>query len=543
MSVILTNRVKNHIKTSVKEYLDITDCIDDEAKLMSRGIVSIALAGLSGHKYSELTRYITDGTKDNGIDGVFYDEVKNKLYLVQAKWSTKGTGTIETGELRKFIAGVYDLLNEEWKKFNSKFKAISDEISKGIKLDPEIVIVIAFNSENDVSKEAQEIINEFLDENNSDSQEVVSFIKFDIKKIVRTIKAAQSGKKTDIEVNLLQWGEQSDPYYSIYGKVACADIAEWYSQHGDSLFSENIRNTLSDSDINLQIESTLLKNPKDFWYLNNGITAIADEIKRKPLGLGDQKESSFWKIANIKIVNGAQTTGSIYAANLKNSEITKQGYVQVKIVSLENSPLDLSSKITTATNTQNRVEAKDFLALEELQQSLAESFKKIDVRYSFRRGEKVIDTSKGLDVQELAMCLALSSDSMSDVVIAKRNVGSLTDRNGHYPKLFSPGIDAEKIWQLVQKLRNTTIALNKFGITLQARDAQLAIHGNRFIEHIALTEYKTSPSIEIIEEIHKHLLQAVDKLYPESYLAVLFKNAKKCEAMKVELKNKSRQYA
>jgi hypothetical protein len=535
MSIILTNRVKNHILNSVKDHLDIGDCIGDEAKQMSRGIVSIALAGLSGHKYADLTRYVTDGTKDNGIDGVFYDQSKNKLYLLQAKWSTKGTGTIETGELRKFIAGVYDLLNEDWSKFNKRFKDISNEISSGIKRDPEIIIVVAFNSDNEISSEAKLIITDFLEENNSDSQDVVSFIKFDIKKLIRTIKATQSGAKTDIEINLLQWGEQSDPYYSIYGKVSCADIAEWYSQHGDLLFSENIRNTLSDSDINLQIESTLLKNPKDFWYLNNGITAIADEIKRKPLGLGDQRESSFWKIANIKIVNGAQTTGSIYAANLKNPIVTKQGYVQVKIVSLENSPLDLSSKITTATNTQNRVEAKDFLALEELQSGLAESFGKINVRYYFRRGDKVIDPKDSLDVQELAMCLALSSESMSNVVIAKRNAGSLTDRNAHYPKLFTPGINVKSIWQSVQKLREITKILNDFGSSLSARDAQLAIHGNRFIEHVALTAYQNKISTEVLKEIHKNLMSTVDKLYPESYLAVLFKNAKKCDAMKIEL--------
>ncbi|MBK7719151.1 MAG: AIPR family protein [Simplicispira sp.] len=94
------------------------------------------------------------------------------------------------------------------------------------------------------------------------------------------------------------------------------------------------------------------------------------------------------------------------------------------MISLEDSPLDLAGKITTATNTQNKVEPKDFLALEDLQDGLAESFRKIGIQYCYRRGEKVIDQSKGLDVQELAMTLAVSSDSMSDVVMAKRNVGS-----------------------------------------------------------------------------------------------------------------------
>jgi len=538
MSPIVTTRVKNHINNAIKEHLYIADCVDDEQKHMSRGLTAIALAGLSGLRYEEVAKYVTDGTKDNGIDGVYYDEKKNKLYLVQAKWSNKGSGTIDTGDLRKFIAGVYLLLNEEWKKFNSRFKSISAEISEGIKKDPEIVVIAAFNSDNDISDECREIVNEFLSENNSDSQEIVIFNKFDLKKIVRTIKAAQTGASTDVEVNLLQWGEQSDPYYSIYGKISCADIAEWYSQHGDLLFSENIRGTLSDSDINLQIESSLLKNPDEFWYLNNGITAIADEIKRMPVGLGDKKESSFWKVGNIKIVNGAQTTGSIYAATLKKPNIVKKGYVQIKVISLENSPLDLSSKITTATNTQNKVEAKDFLALEELQNGLAESFKKIGVQYCFRRGDKVIDENAGLDVQELAMALAVSSDNMTDVVIAKRNAGALTDRNGHYTKIFNSAIDVGRAWGTVQRLRKANKAIFEFAVNLNGREAQLAVHGNRFIEHIAVTTYKTNPTQKTIGKIHEELLDIVNDKFPDAYLAVLFKNAKKCELIKDALISK-----
>lgn len=529
MSTILANRVKNHINAALRECLDLSDCAGEEEKIMSRGIAAIALSSLTPLKYAELPRYITDGPQDGGIDAVYYEPQKNKLLLIQSKWSNKGTSTLATGDLHKFISGTYVLLNEEWKKLNDKFKTLSTEISKGIQNDPEIVLVAAYNSDNPLSPDCVDIVQEFLKENNSDSQDVVSFEVFDLKRIIRAIKAAKSGARTDVEVNLLQWGEQTDPYYSVYGKVSCADIAQWYLEHGDLLFTENIRNTLTDSEINAQIEATLLKAPKDFWYLNNGITAIADSIKRKPIGLGEQRDSSYWNVSNIKIVNGAQTTGSIYAAHVKNPKTTPLGYVQVKVISLENSPLDLSVKITTATNTQNKVEPKDFLALEELQDGLAESFRKIGVQYCFRRGEKVTDPSIGLDVQELAMTLAVASDSMSDVVIAKRNAGSLTDPNGHYKKLFAEAIDAAAVWENVKRYRQARDALEKFAASQAGRSAQLAVHGNRFIEHIALR--KGSAAESDIGSIHSRLDQEISALYPGNYLAVLFKNAKKCEAL------------
>jgi hypothetical protein len=532
MSVILTNRIKNHIESAIQRLMYLDDCANDLNKVYSRGLVAICLAGLSGQPYKNVVDYVVDGARDNGIDGAFYDAARNKLYLIQAKWSGKGTGTIDTGEVRKFIAGAYDLLNEDWRKFNSRMKAIASQIAAGIRSDPEIVLVAAFNSENPISGDCKDIVDEFLRDNNADSQEVVSFRVFNLKHLVRTMKTAKSGAKSDVDVNLLQWGDQKDPYYSIYGKVSCADIAEWHKEHEDVLFTENIRSALSDSEINAHIEETLIRSPSEFWYFNNGITAIADSITRKPIGLGDQKESSYWSIGNIKIVNGAQTTGSIARAYSKAPAEVRKGYVQIKIISLDKAPIDIANKITTATNTQNRVEPKDFLALEALQDGIAEAFSAIGVQYCFRRGEKIQDKNKGLDVQELAMVMAVASDNVASVVVAKRNAGSLTDPNGYYPKLFDRPIIAKEVWAEVKGWRRATEAITAFANSQAGRDEQLAIHGNRFIEHILLRTRPKAVNEGEVSKIHCALKEIIDATYPDCYLAVLFKNAKKCQVIR-----------
>lgn len=532
MSIILSNRIRNHIESIVKDHLFLGDAKDDDAKLYSRGLAAICLAGLAGTEYAQITKYIVDGSKDNGVDGVLYDSLKNKLYIVQSKWSSKGTGTIDTGDLHKFISGVYDLLNEDWAKFNKRVAAISNEISKAIRNDPEIVLVATYNSDNPISSECQSIVNDFLAENNSDSQEVVTFRLFDLNRVLRTIKTVKSGAKSDVEVNLLQWGEQKEPYYAIYGKISCADVAEWYVTHADLLFSENIRNTLPESEINVQIESALLHKPADFWYLNNGITAIADDLVRRPIGLGDQKESAYWKAGNLKIVNGAQTTGSIAKAYAKNPSAVKKAYVQIKVISLENAPIDIANRITTATNTQNRVEPKDFLALDPLQDGIAESMKKIGIQYCYRRGEKVSDPTSGLDVQELALVLAVSSSNVASVTVAKRNAGSLTDPNAYYPKLFDKPVQAAKAWDLVKRWRASSAAVSSFASSLEGREAQLAVHGNRFIEHILVTT-KQPINADRVAKIHSKLKTLVNELHgTDCYLAVLFKNTKKCEVLR-----------
>lgn len=535
MSKILANRIKTHIESSIKDIIYTGDCNNDEPKILSRGLVAICLTGISGLPYKDIAKYITDGTNDHGIDGCFYDANKNKLFLIQAKWSSAGTKTIDTGDVHKFVQGVYDLLDLDWTKFNSRFQDIAAELESGIKNDPEIILVSAYNSDNPISDDCKKIFEKFLAENNYEDQEIVSYTAFTIPNIIRTLKTSKAGGKSNVEMNILEWGEHKEPYYAVYGKISCADIAEWHKEHGDLLFSENIRYTLASSEINEKISSSLIKQPAEFWYMNNGITAICDKLEKKRVGLGDQKESSLWDVGNIKIVNGAQTTSAISDAYIKDQGKVKKGYVQIKVISLAKAPLDIGNQITTATNTQNRVEPRDFLALDQIQDGLSEAFRKIGIQYCYRRGEVITDRSKGLDVQELALSLATCSRSMTDVVMAKRNVGSLTDPSGHYHKLFSESLNPTSTWENHKLWRKASEVTANLAASMSDRNKQIAIHGNRFIENRLIRKHGDSIDISNATKIHSALLSAIDKNYKDGYLAVLFKNAKKCEVLSAEL--------
>src|SRR5204863_2079274 len=70
------------------------------------------------------------------------------------------------------------------------------------------------------------------------------------------------------------------------GYVALVPIEEFYSLIADSgqireyLFDSNVRDYEGDVQVNKQIRETL-ENPNkdiDFWWLNNGITIIAEEV-------------------------------------------------------------------------------------------------------------------------------------------------------------------------------------------------------------------------------------------------------------------------
>jgi len=62
MSIILSNRVRNHIDSIVKEHLFLDDVKAEDAKLYSRGLAAICLAGLASTQYSHVKNYIIDGS-------------------------------------------------------------------------------------------------------------------------------------------------------------------------------------------------------------------------------------------------------------------------------------------------------------------------------------------------------------------------------------------------------------------------------------------------------------------------------------------------
>ena len=195
-----------------------------------------------------------------------------------------------------------------------------------------------------------------------------------------------TGKIKNIEATLFEWGRAEQKLEAVYGQVACSDIAMWFEENGVKLFSPNIRSFLGASDVNAGMVKTLLSDPTYFWYANNGITAICSSISKKALG-GNTRDSGYFVFEDLRIVNGAQTVGSIHEAWKKNANAVEQARVYIRIISKKGAVLDFESDITTKTNTQNRIEAKDFAALDLNQSRLKQELFHLNVIYVYRSGE------------------------------------------------------------------------------------------------------------------------------------------------------------
>jgi hypothetical protein len=122
---------------------------------------------------------------------------------------------------------------------------------------------------------------------------------------------------------------------------------------------QNVRSFLQfTGKINKGIRDTIRNEAEMFLAFNNGIAATADHIEL------DETGHFISKISNLQIVNGGQTTASIYnTAKKDRADITKI-FVQVKFSIIENPDQysEIVSRISKYANTQNKVNDADFSA-------------------------------------------------------------------------------------------------------------------------------------------------------------------------------------
>ncbi|HEK1770003.1 TPA: AIPR family protein [Pseudomonas putida] len=139
-----------------------------------------------------------------------------------------------------------------------------------------------------------------------------------------------------------------------------------YEKFGPRLLEANVRSFLSvkSKGVNAGIQGTLRNAPERFMAYNNGIVLVADDMKLDRAN--DGSPGIVW-LRGMQIVNGGQTTASIYFAKKKYSE-TNLAKVRVPakiIVMREEDPAKedaLVSDISRFANSQNSVRQSDLSA-------------------------------------------------------------------------------------------------------------------------------------------------------------------------------------
>jgi hypothetical protein len=138
-----------------------------------------------------------------------------------------------------------------------------------------------------------------------------------------------------------------------------------YGKYGARLLEANVRSFLSTTGkVNKGIRDTLRNDPERFMAYNNGIVIVADAAH---LGKTTDGGTGILWLKGMQIVNGGQTTASIYFSKKRNPEIDlSRVRVPAKIIILRSSDATLEevliSDISRYANSQNSVKQSDLSA-------------------------------------------------------------------------------------------------------------------------------------------------------------------------------------
>lgn len=201
------------------------------------------------------------------------------------------------------------------------------------------------------------------------------------------------------------------------------------------LFNSNVRDYLPGSVVNADIQSTLeaadTKENADFWLFNNGVTILASSVS--VVG----KEMS---LENIQIVNGLQTTETIYNYFARQDSPTDDRALLLKVIVANDE--GLQDRIIRATNNQNKVDLASLHATDKIQKDIEHLLRNHDWYYdrqkNYYRNRRVaqdrIISPIYMAQSMLALCWRMLPES------SKLNPAYLLSKE-KYAKVFETNLD------------------------------------------------------------------------------------------------------
>jgi len=255
--------------------------------------------------------------------------------------------------LRKGIDGYHTTLEESSEKYDAfaQIHSVRDEIAQ---------CRIYLLTDGTIKQESFEAdpVNEIA----------VSHHVWDISRLHRFVSSGQKLDAITIDFKddydtVLPCLTLHDPHSEYEGYLTVIPgriLAGIYDKYGPRLLERNVRSFLqARGKVNKGIRDTALNSPHRFFAYNNGITATADAIEFDE----DSETPAVKSIRNLQIVNGGQTTASLYHAYKKNGADLSGIYVQAKLSVIPAESIDeIVPLISRFANSQNKVNDADFYA-------------------------------------------------------------------------------------------------------------------------------------------------------------------------------------
>lgn len=381
-----------HNLTSIDDWDIITDCICDQD-------FNLKLFGKP--------------ESDEGIDAVYINEEDCEINLFNFKFrekfnvdkqqskdeailSSKFLSVLKTenntlkGKIKQFADTIIDKYNSktEWK---TRFYIISNE---NVTLSPDDKNLKDFADLFDVSIECIGLdkISSILLPKHKNISAMVNIASEGVMSYSETSRSSNISyivrmRLTEL-IRITCNNEVLRNNYQLEDEKVLANVKE----ETDVLF-ENVRSLILKSKYNKNIEETLKNEPTKFFFYNNGITIVAENVDYQDINSGKRIKLC---LQNFQVLNGGQTLRTIHSFNQQNplyiSDNLSKAEILVRILKVTDSYL--KNKIGEYTNSQNAIKVSDLKALRKEQLELDKFLADNNIMYVRKRGDDGVTISR-----------------------------------------------------------------------------------------------------------------------------------------------------
>ena len=207
------------------------------------------------------------------------------------------------------------------------------------------------------------------------------------------------------------------------------------------IFESNVRDYQGHNSVNNEIRETLAaETSEDFWWLNNGVTIVAEDVS--------QALPKQLLIVNPEIVNGLQTSNEIYFhfnANPEEIENETRNILLRIIVPEDEGSRD---RIILATNNQTTIPAVALRSTDPIHRQIEMYFKSRGLYYDRRKNyykNLGKEANKIVSIGFLGQCLM--SLFLGKPNFARARPSTLLSNDEYYKKLYIDNTDLELFYR------------------------------------------------------------------------------------------------
>lgn len=548
MSKLKVNQIKTKLLAMFESHLDLSDLSENDKerqqKTLTRCLAALAIYLESGCTVDEAASSVWDGADDNGIDAAYYDPADARVLFVQAKWLNKGAGEPEAAEIGLFTKGVKDAIELDETAFHARLLPRLKDIFAYLGTPGTSVhIIVATTGASALSKHSGDTLDKLLAElNGNDPEPIASASAMGLAEVYEGLARDPLRGNVSLDATLLDWSYVATPFPAYFGIIDGLQLKYWSRTHGRGLVSANIRHSLGATEVNSQIRQTALNDPEYFWYFNNGITLVADQAVKAPVGVASRSAGNF-TFKGASVVNGAQTVSAL--AKVDEDERLALVRVPFRVVLLSAAPGGFGQEVARTNNLQNRIEPRDFVAQDPEQSRLRMEMAMEAVDYQYVRSEDTSISPTSCELIEVTTALACASGDPSLAVQVKTGVSRIFAdlRKPPYKALFNPSTNGACAFNTALVLRAIDRWIEERKRTLPKKSGPgwgVLVHGNRilaasvfsFIDPKTLAQpiggfdavLSKLDVPTLCEAVYASMVNVVQDQYPNRFLAVLFKN-------------------